>query len=424
MIRTSRKRLTALVNLPTSSTSSVVPVTAAELKASRHRQYRSSKDIVAQSVLLSRISHEPAVWQDLAVTVTQSVAKLKGEDLASILKSCAKSGFRDELMLTAICESLKTLPTLRLLRIADIASLVNSFYRLNFVPSVEVLNIVSAEILRSLPMYRTRSADLCHLLRYFSVLSSNPSLVLHYESQFQYPQIVSALEEQVIGRIGTMGPVEMCVIARHARRVSLPSLVANFARSENVLQKVKEFFIRSLDHRFGKDAWMEYAHLFRVGDTDSTGWDRTRPPVRKGVWDDDEEKESAVANTRGPKFERFQLDDSMVRSVLGAVPLIRAGRVREATDAPNTTTQLGFSDEQMDFIKSLEDEMGMPPTPTLKPYIDKLDGKTARHIEEVQLRETPVSGNITQMQQFKRKRNRRLFKFAILSYMKERTGSH
>ena len=393
-------------------------ITVSEVKASRFRQYRKSEDIVAQFVHLSRTSAGLELWEDLAATVTQSVAKLRGEDMASVLRACAKTGFRNDLMLVALCESLKTLPALRLLRPRDIASILSSFHTLNFVPSVEVINTLSAEIIRSLPLYRKRSADLCQLFRYFSILANNLDLVLNYESEFENPRIVSLLETEIYNRIGSFGPIEVSIITKYAKRLTLKSLVENFARSENVSPIVHMHFIRQLDNRFGKNAWREFAHLFRLSNVDSTGWNRQSKPE-----DDSDEDDDIVSSHPRIKRERFQLDDAMVQEVLERVRGSRKFHRERKTESESVDGKVvpTLSDEQMEFLRSLEEELGMPAPRKQIAYADTVARDITRDIEESDLSSKKLSPELFRMKKFKERRNRRLFKFAVLSCMQRKS---
>lgn len=395
------------------------PITVSEVKASRFRQYSKPADIVAQFVHLSRTSAEPELWTDLAATVTQSVAKLRGEDMASVLRACAKTGFRNELMLVAICESLKTLPALRLLRPRDIASILSSFHSLNFVPSVEVINSVSAEIIRSLPLYRTRSTDLCQLFRYFSTLANHPDLVVNYESEFENPRIVSLLETEIHNRIGSLGPIEVSIITKYAKRLTLKSLVENFTRSENVSPIVHAHFIRQLDKRFGKNAWKEFAHLFRLSNVDSTGWNR----LSKSDEESDEDEDEIVSSDPRIKLGRFQLDDALVHEVLERVRGSRNIHREQKTKSETVDEKVvpTLSDEQMEFLRSLEEELGMTRPRKQIAYTDTVNRDITRDIEESDLSSKKLSPELFRMKKFKERRNRRLFKFAVLSCMQRKS---
>ena len=390
-------------------------VTSEEVRTSRHRQYRKSRDIVAQCVGLGRVS-DPVLWKQMSATVTQSISILKGEDIATILKHMSKARTRDELMLAAVCESLKTLPNLRLLRLGDMATILWSFENLNFTPSVEVLNIIGREILHSLTRFKVRNIHLCLLFRYFSNLNNSNDLVIRYKSHFEHGQLASVLEDAIVARIGRMGPMEIALIARHARQLSLKSLMLNFSRSENIQEHLVKSFLNNLDARFGQDAWKKFAYLLSLSSSpvDNTGWNRNWSST-KSFHDDDDPDDVVVKQTR-KKLPLLQLDDSMVQETLKSSPKFIRNK-----EIPKSETKC-VSDDQiidLDFIRSLERElMGDDETKDRRNRSDRfnerIDRKCLRELEIFESKPQPQRQHLT-MRRFKGERNRHLFKFTLLS---------
>jgi hypothetical protein len=226
------------------------------------------------------------------------------------------------------------------------------------------------------------------------------------------------LETEIYNRIGSFGPIEVSIITKYAKRLTLKSLVENFARSENVSPIVHTHFIRQLDNRFGKNAWREFAHLFRLSNVDSTGWNRQSKPE-----DDSDEDDDIVSANPRIKRERFQLDDAMVQEVLERVRGSRNFHRERKTESESVDGKVvpTLSDEQMEFLRSLEEELGMPAPRTQIAYADTVARDITRDIEESDLSSKKLSPELFRMKKFKERRNRRLFKFAVLSCMQRKS---
>ena len=373
--------------------------------------------MVAQCVQLSRVSSDPQIWKSALDSVIPAVSLLKGEDIASILKATARAGIRNETLLAAVCESLKTLPVLRVVRIRDISSILSSFFRLNFAPSVESLNAMAAEVLRSVDLYRTRNQDICLMYRYFSILRNHPTLVINYESDFRYPQLCEKLERMIGDRIGSFGPVELCVVAKYADRISLERLMINFSRLTHVRPVVRQTFLTQLDRRFGKDSWKHFEHLI-VHDEDSTGW--ARPVV------DDQKPDDIFTETdlsfveRKPRLPLFQLQDELVAQALESV----RGKPRTSRVAKTLKKSPGdepLSDDQLEFLRMLEEELAADPAETRTekaptPFEDTVERKLIRSIELSDIWRKPLAPELQSMRRLKAFRRRRLGKFTQLGF--------
>ena len=394
--------------------SSLQPITALDAVVKPGRSTRKSLDVVSQCTQLARVSSDPSIWKVALETVTKSISVLKGEDIATVLRASSRVGVRDELMLASVCESLKTLPMLRVLRVRDIASIFSSFHRLNFAPSVETLNALGAEVIRSLPLYRTRSQDLCLLFRYFSILQRNPDLIVNYNNQFQYPQITQKLETAIEERIGQFGPAELSIIAKYASRVSLKSLMQNFSRQEHVKPAVREFFFKQLDKRFGEDAWRQYAHLLTV-DKDSTGWNRPLPEHEEdvfGLWGNE-----LVKSELSERPPLFQLQDRLVQEALDSTRSPNGKWRRTKKENPVVKPATGLSDEQLEFLKMIEQEMGdehQQESETVKLFSQSVDRKLVRDLDRSDVRGKPEPPEVRAMRQFKSSRQKHLNRFSLL----------
>ena len=391
------------------------PFSAVEKASEPSSTYRRSQDVVSQCVQLSRVSSSPELWTKALESVIPAVALLKGEDMASILRSTARVGVRNETLLAAMCESMKTLPLLRVLRMKDIASICSSFARLNFAPSVEVLNELASEVLRSVDLYRTRNQDLCLLFRYFSILERNPDLVIRYNSEFRFPHITEKLERTITDRIGFFGPVELCVIAKYADRISLESLVRNFSRAQHVRPAVKAAFIQQLDRRFGKDAWREYEHLF-VPETDSTGWGRHLEEPQGDIF-----TQHFITEERNKKhgFPLFQLDDELVAQALESVKQPRKPVSRSKEPKPPSKGDSPLSDDQLEFLRMIEAELGQPEVEKHKApqtFTERVDRKLVRSIELSDIRSEKEAPELRSMRKLKKYRNRILRRFTYLAH--------
>ena len=377
--------------------------------------YRKSQDVVSQCVQLSRVSSNPELWTKALESVIPAVPLLKGEDIATILRSTARVGVRNETLLAAMCESIKTLPLLRVLRLADIASICSSFARLNFAPSVEVLNGMASEVIKSLNLYRSRNRDICLLFRYFSILERNPSYVLRYESDFEFPQITERLERAINDRIGYFGPVELCVVAKYVDRISLESLVRNFSRAQHVRPEIKTAFFQQLDRRFGKDVWKQYEHFF-VEDVDATGWGRELPESTEDIFT----PQNSVTEIRKVKHEMplFQLDDALVKEALESVRSPRRPPVSSRNKKTVSAGDLPLSDEQLEFLRMLEEDLGQTETenPTVVPklFSEHVDRKLVRSIELSDIRKEKEAPELRSMRKLKKYRNRLLRRFTQL----------
>ena len=391
---------------------SLKTVTREEVRRSRYRQYTRSIDIVSQCAKLEKLSDNPIIWNQLTRTVTQSVSLLKGEDVATILKHMSRVQVRDEVMLAAICESLKTLPVLNLVRPSDIASILWSFQKLNFSPSVQVLNALGKEVRESLKKYKITNIHLCLLFRYFARLNSDNGLVIDYDSRFQHGQLASTLQDLVAERIGRMGPVEITLIAQHAKNIPLKSLVSSFARNENVKPALVQTFLSQLDKRFGKNEWKRFAYMLRNAPVDSTGWDRS--PRQ-------EEEEDEICQRQKIQLPLLCLDDSLVKQALkfacpqyiGTNPKIREVSV----------SQVEALEVDMDFIRSIEEAMRFDTaTKKLEFFKQTINRKVLRQLEVDESIAEPHRQHLA-MRKFKSWRNRRLFKFTLLSLADQNQNS-
>lgn len=394
---------------------SLQPITALEQPQVVSSRLKKSQDVVSQCTSLARVSNDPTVWKAALDSVTRSIGVLKGEDISTILRSSARSGHRDELMLAATCESIKTMPQLGILRVRDIASILTSFYKLNFTPSVETLNSLSAEILRSLPLYRTRNQDLCLLFRYFSVLRFNPSLVINFDSGFKHPYIADRLEREIENRLGQFGPLELSIIAKYSSRISLESLMRNYSRSQHVPIAVKEFFIRQLDNRFGQNAWMAYEYLL-TPDTDSTGWNQSKPEEDDDYLGLNDDKKFSLAK-RKTKLPLFQLDDALVKERLDTVKETSSRRKESiAKRIESSSSGSELSEQQLEFIRSLEEEFAEVKLEPLVPkaFSEKVSKKPYRDLELSESKQKPEARELRTMKEFKNYRRRVLARFARL----------
>jgi hypothetical protein len=380
--------------------------------------FRKSQDVVSQCVQLSRVSSDPDLWRKALQAVIPSVPILKGEDIASILKASARSGVRDETLLAAVCESLKTLPLLRVVRIRDVSSIFTSFFRLNFAPSVETLNSLSAEVVRSLDLYRTRNQDICLLYRYYSVLARNPSIVINYDSNFEYPFLLEKLERAIENRLGRFGSVELCVIAKYTNRISLERLVVNFTRAQHVKPALKQAFIRQLDERFGNDSWKQFEHMF-VPDMDSTGW--SRPIETSDPTDDIFAQHNLMIKEKKERLPLFQLHDELVAQALASVPSPRRPKKgnesrKDGPKSPNDS-ESPLSDDQLELIRMLEEELADPKDNKERPparFGEKVDRKLVRSIELGDIWAKPESPELRSMRRLKQYRWRTMRKFTLL----------
>ena len=401
------------------STSSSAVVTLDEVRGCRFRQFRKSSDVVAQFTHLSKLSvleADPAIFSELSATVIHALPKLNGEDLATILKSCVRMGFRDELMIVAICESIRTLSQLRLLRISNISALLDSFHKLNVVPSVGALNVLAKETKRSLVLYKSRNLDVCKLFRYFSILQQNPTIAVQFD-RFQFPDITHILQQHIEDRIGMFGPSEIAIVTKHCKSLSLERLILNFSRSENVRPQLLSYFLRNLDARFGKNCWKEFEHLFRATDTDSTGWGRSSVSGFPDL-DSDDEDELVPKNDR-VRFPLLQLDDGEIAQLVKRVPKLTTGRTVQFVE-PRSQTPPEFTIDraQMDALDLLEEEVRPMQKRQIHPYSDRNVQRVRRKQETAEFLAKGLARNRRKAQNFKAQRNRRLFKFAILSYLR------
>jgi len=387
-------------------------ITKEELKKCHFRQFKKSSDILAQCVALSRVSSgDPRLWNRLSRTVTQSVALFTGEDLATLLKHFSKWQIRDELMLAAVCESLKSLPLLRLVRPSDIASILWSFQRLRFAPSVEVLNVLASEVRESLPKYKLRNIHLSLLFRYFAILNESRVTVLMYDAQFQHGQLVALLEDRVIENIGRMGPVELVLITQHAKRISKKTLVANFTRCENVKPHLVKSFLAQLDMRFGKDSWKELAFMFRHSFVDSTGWNKE---VKQ--FDPDDSDLDEVSEEKAKRLAPLQLDDRLVQEVLRSAPRISSSNA-DGKDREKKQQKIELPEIDMDFIVSMEREMMQdiePKGSKTDLFSERIDRKVLRELEVKEAKSLPQTQHAS-LRRFKNQRKKHLLKFALLS---------
>jgi hypothetical protein len=399
---------------------SVQPFSGIKKKAPIQSAFRKSHDVVAQCVQLSRVSSSPEIWNNALESVIPAVSMLKGEDIATILRSTAKIGVRNETLLASICESLKTLPILRVLRVKDIASILSSFARLNFVPSVETLNSLAKEVMRSVDLYRTRSQDICKLFRYFSILNRDQNLVIRYQTDFDFPHILERLEREITRRIGYFGPVEICIISKYADRISLETLIRNFSRAQHVRPEVRRTFLNILDQRFGPNAWRQYEHLF-VPDQDSSGWSREVPDPKEPVDDiftllSQKELEGSIKK----RLPLFRLDDNMVQAFLNSEKSATSWKkkpndMKIAEDADPVDTPL--SEDQLEFLRMLEEELGAhsgPKKETVKPFTERVDRKLVRSIELSDIGNKPEAPELQKMRKLKRYRSRVLRRFTLL----------
>ena len=390
-------------------------VTLSEVKKSPFSQYKKSKDVVSQVVSLSRsnVASNDSVWQQVADTVTHSLPRMDAADFATIVKNCSISGFRDELMLVGICESIKHLCVMGKVRPRNLADLVSGFHRLNFVPSVEVLNGFANQTEKAIKLYRTRPLDICKLFRYFSIIESNPHLCVGYESRFIGQQILRCLEAEIEQRIGFFGPIEIAILARYATRIPLKRLVENFARTENCPTQVRDYFLRQLDRRFGQDAWKQYQYLLRPTMSDSTGWDRS---PRREEDDCDEDDTIAPVKSKRSDFPLFSVDEIKVDAVLNSVKVVddlRRPKSHSESVSPKTIHEICAA--QFEALSMLEEEVGLERVPTLATYTDRIDKRDKRVDDRRDYLRKKCSRNLKRLKRFRKMKKFALVKFSYLA---------
>ena len=316
----------------------------------------------------------------ISAKIIQFLPKLNGDDLATILH---KKTDRDVLLLTAICESLKTVP----LRSENISRILNAFEKLNFVPSVEVLNVVGATVKKNLKLYKTRNTDLCFMFRYFSILARNPQLVVKY-NLFNHPDLTHVLESVIVERIGRFAAPELAMIAQYTERVGLEELVSNFGRNEHIDKKVMDFFFKTLNRKFGHNAWKQFEHLLRAVNTDSTGWGNAASVYAENLWDD-----PALVPCRA-QFPRVQLEEptfELTPQCRKPIPKVLINNPSFQPDPPvwqNTAHQA---------------------------YMDHRPQSIRRSSETKDALSKGISTNLRISNRIKSKKNRKLFKFFILA---------
>ena len=385
-----------------------------EVRKSPLAQYKKSKDVVSQVVSLgrSRVSCSDPVWSQLADTVTHSLSRMDGQDCATVVKQFSQAGYRDELMLVGIAESLKFLCQMGRVRPQNIAEILSGFHRLNFVPSVEVLNALAHQTGKAIRLYRTRPVDLCKLFRYFSIMEANPSLCIGYESEFLHRSILTELESEIEKRIGYFGPVEIAIIARYAKRMSLRALMENFARAENCPENVKLYFLRQLDRRFAEGVWKQFQYLLRPAAVDSTGWGMT-PRAEDSDSDDDD---IVVRNrvSRRSDLPLFQVDEGSVKAALDSVTIVREKRERKVGPQPKPP-QHEICREQIEALALLEEEVGMERKPKMVDYYDHLGRRDRRVDERNDWVRKGSSRNFKRLKNFRKMKRNSLFKFAIFA---------
>jgi hypothetical protein len=387
------------------------------VKTSKFSQFKNPSDVVAQVVALSRVSSvavSDTLWSDVAATVTHSLDRLTGRDLATVMKRY--NGPRDLVMLAGVCESLKYLPKMRLLRLCDLAEILTGLHRFNFVPSVEVLNVIAGEIEFSINRFKTRNIDLCRLLRYMAIMDSHSSLCVGYEDRFEFPDLVQTLQRRAMDQLGSMKPGELGIVIPYLPEVSLERFMVNFARSENTPPKVEFYFFHQLDRRFGNDAWKEFQYLLRPSSrTDATGWVDNKTLWQQDQWSDDESDE---VETRRAKYELFRLDDVELKRVLSELPIQRGeARVAQIPPSPAEPPPIRtISDDQLAFLSELETEFGYirKPAPVVK-FSDRIERRIVRKRARQEGRQKTVSIQTKSRLKYKMKKKSKLFKFAVLA---------
>ena len=428
MLRSSRRILAASNPAPRvfDSVSTLPNVSIEEVRKSPHSQYRKSKDVVSQVVSLGRsgVSPNDPVWSQVADTVTHSLSRMDGADFATIVKKFSTAGFRDELMLVGISESLKYLCQMGRVRPQNIADILSGFHRLNFVPSVEVLNVLAEQTQKAVALYRTRPIDLCKLFRYFSILESNPTLCVDYDSKFSQRSILNNLETEIEKRIGYFGPVEIAIVARYATRMSMRSLMENFARTENCPDKVHAYFIRQLDRRFGQHTWKQFYYLLRPAPVDSTGWGM-KPRFSDTDSDEEEDDVAIRSQHRRPDLPMFQVDENRVRDILQSITVERDKR--ESTVVKSSPRHKAPEHEicqaQIEALALLEEEVGMERKQRLVEYNDHVPKRDRRVDERRDYLKKGSSRNLKRLKNFKKSKRNSLFKFAILATARRKLDS-
>ena len=396
------------------SVATLPPVTMAEVRNSPHAQFKKSKDVVSQVISLARsqVAVSDPVWPKLADTVTHSLQRLDGADFATVVKAFAAAGYRDELMLVGIGESLKQLCRMGRVRPQNIADIVSGFHGLNFVPSVEVLHALASQTEKAVKLYKTRPIDLCRLFRYFSILESNPHLCVGYVSHRQ--TILSALESEIEKRIGFFGPVEIAIAVRYLKKMSLRQLVENFTRTENCRQHVREYFIRQLDRRFGDGAWKQYYHLFRQTQVDSTGWGMVERNEESES--DDEDNLMVKRKPQRSDFELFSVDEAKVKAALDSLSVTAAQCPRAMHVAPkHAPPQHVICQEQIEALALLEEEVGLERRPRLVSYNDQVAKRDKRVEEHRDYERKGPSRNLKKLKKFRAQKKSSLMKFAIIA---------
>jgi hypothetical protein len=341
---------------------------------------------------------------------------MTGEDLATVIMSVSTVGYRDEVMLVATCEAIRFLVPLGAISVRNMATIVSGFHRLNFIPSVEILNVLGDAVHDQIGLYKSRPIDICKIYRYFSIMKSMDKICekLHH-------RIFINLEKIVNERIGNFGSIEISIITKYSTRLGIRELIENFSRSENTCPKVHAFFIRQLETRFGKDSWRQFYYLFRPNiKVDSTGWDRHHDDS------EDDEDEKSLSTRVGPKrtdFPPFHMSEDNVAEVLHEL-----GKFPRQHSRPKPVSRQSkpadhqICESQLEALALMEEEVGLERRESFSKYHDRLDRKDRYVVERRDYGKKKCSRNEKRLKIFKRFRDKRLYKFAILASMRRQAN--
>lgn len=359
----------------------------AELTTTVRRRVVPRESVVGEFVALERLhTRDFSLLEHAARGAVCNVSRLTGPDLSSILKASVRLEYRNELLLAAVCESLKTLS----IGTRELASILDSFAKLNFVPSDSVLRVLASQTKRGIELKRTRLKDVCVLFRYWSIVRVDGPLV-------------HTLDNYISENIGKMGPVEISIVAKYYSG-SFEELVSNFYRNDNITENVRMYFERNLRERFGYSCESEPKPL-----VDSTGWN--------GIANIYNSSELPVHNSQKQskaKFPRFQLDDQLVNELLQLKTQKVQTRQTPKSNTPTTQSEWAMDPEQLKALVALTDET-QPVPKTYKMYTDKIPQRLRRVNETRDFLSKGLSRNYRRIRQYKAARNRTLYKFSLLA---------
>jgi hypothetical protein len=301
-------------------------------------------DIVQSFARLSQISRrDPDIWESVTENAVTSAERLKPSDISTIIKSMARVGYRDEILLMQFNELIRYQSKLT---VSDITSILNSYHQLNFVPSAETLNHMIGELKRSEDLHRWKNSDTVRLFRYFNQLSKENIVV----SQLSYPFIHRDLETRVQREIGKYGPVEILIILQNSNKIGINEIILNFFRNEKIDLKLFNMFLNCLNRKFGPGAWRKYKHLFRIEHIDSTGWN-LKPEL-----DSDDEDEDRVTYPR-TKFSRIHLNSDIIAELFKLIPKNSKGEKLPQNPEIRQIRDFDINSDQLELLKEMEFEI-------------------------------------------------------------------